>query len=891
LRGQEVVGLDPALLAAMTPEERAELDRLLVDTAPLWTPLPGPQQRAMESDATVVGFGGAAGGGKGLALDTPLPTPHGWVRMGDVGVGTVLFDPSGNACRVTAVSEISHRPCFRLVFDDGSCVVADDVHRWVTFDAKALAQMTRRDPAWRARRRSKRPSRVKGLKSAKFTEAITAANASRVHISAPVSGEMRDTLSIAATLRTESGRSNHAIPVCGALDTAPAALPLDPYVLGAWLGDGTSANGGITGQDAEIWGRIERAGYRMSHSPSCALSHRILGIMPVLRQMGVLNNKHVPRAYLRGSALQRLALLQGLMDTDGSIAADGGSEFCNTKEHLADAVYELAVSLGIKATKLQGVAKVNGKNCGPMWRIRWTSAVPVFGLSRKLARLPNDTRRTTKMRYVVSCDPVPSVPTRCISVDSPTRQFLCGNAMIPTHNTSLACGLSVTRHQNVAIFRRNGTELSAVVDEIQAILGTRDGFANAPDKVWRFKRTDGRAVRIDFGSFPSPGDERKYQGRPHDLLVFDEAANMPEAAVRFLMGWLRSTDQEQRCRVLMTFNPPTTSEGRWVVKYFAPWLDRRHPRPAADGEIRWFASVGGSEIEVESGVPFEDAESGQMILPQSRTFVRSRIQDNPYLMRTGYMSTLQALPEPLRSQMLYGDFEAGMQDDAFQVIPTKWVEAAMARWKRPDVLPPMDSIGMDVALGGRDRTAMARRHGMWFDEPIAYKGSDCRDAQTVAGYAVAAHRDGAVVHIDVFNVGAGPYAHLMQIGVQAVGVRVNEPADTPTDTTGQLQFANKRAQLWWRMREALDPASNTGIALPPNSELLADLTAPHWSMPGNRLLIEDRYSIKARLGRSIDLGVAYVLALMDTPKAGAARALAGKRNARHAYDPFRKPTR
>src|SRR5690606_11922110 len=129
--------------------------------------------------------------------------------------------------------------------------------------------------------------------------------------------------------------------------------------------------------------------------------------------------------------------------------------------------------------------------------------------------------------------------------------------------TALACGLAVTEHRTVGIFRRHGTELQGIIDELARILGTREGF-NGQDRIWRFTRYDGVPAQIELGSFPAPGEEAKYQGRPHDLLVFDEASNMRESAVRFLMGWLRSTVPGQRCRALLTFNPPTTVEGRWI---------------------------------------------------------------------------------------------------------------------------------------------------------------------------------------------------------------------------------------------------------------------------------------------------------------------------------------
>jgi hypothetical protein len=247
------------------------------------------------------------------------------------------------------------------------------------------------------------------------------------------------------------------------------------------------------------------------------------------------------------------------------------------------------------------------------------------------------------------------------------------------------------------------------------------------------------------------------------------------------------------------------------------------------------------------------------------------------------MAQLQSLPEPLRSQMLKGDFQAGIEDDPWQVIPTAWVEAAQARWKRPDKLPVMDSLGVDVARGGRDNTIIARRHGMWFDEPLTYPGSATPDGPTVAGLVIAAMRDQAPIHLDVIGVGASPYDFLNEAHQQVLGVNVSEKSFA-TDKSGRLSFFNQRSEYWWKFREALDPANNTGIALPPSSQLLADLCAPTWRLSGYTIQVESREGIIDRIGRSPDWASAYCLALIDTPKQ---RAVFGSRTRkRDDYDPY-----
>jgi hypothetical protein len=463
--------------------------------------------------------------------------------------------------------------------------------------------------------------------------------------------------------------------------------------------------------------------------------------------------------------------------------------------------------------------------------------------------------------------------------------------------TDLACGKALTQHRKVMMLRRVGTELTGIIDRLEELLGTRDGF-NGKDNIWRLPK-----LQIELGAVPNAGDERKFQGRPHDLLVFDEATNFLVQQVRFLLAWLRSTIPGQRCQALLTFNPPVNAEGRWVIDFFAPWLDSKFPNPAVPGELRWAASLpadavhpNGRDLWVKDGTPFvlvngepcydfdpKDYSKDDIIKPMSRTFIPSRVTDNPYLMGTGYMATLQSLPEPLRSQMLKGDFNAGIEDDPWQVIPTAWVEAAQARWSRPHKLPVMDSMGVDVARGGKDNTVIARRHSMWFDEPLAYPGSETPNGPSVAGLCIAAMRDSAPIHIDVIGVGSSPYDFLNTARQQVLGINVAEKSFA-TDQSGRLGFINQRSEYWWKFREALDPANNTGIALPPSKQLLADLCAPKWEVQGAKIAVESREAIIKRIGRSPDYGSAYILALIDTPKR--ANLPGARTSARREYDPY-----
>jgi hypothetical protein len=230
-------------------------------------------------------------------------------------------------------------------------------------------------------------------------------------------------------------------------------LPIDPYVLGIWLGDGTTSSATVTTADPEVIAQITAAGYE-AHRTSAPYGWRIGsgpenrqrdgagrycadgGLNSVLRAEGLLGDKHVPAYYLTASCEQRLALLQGLMDSDGYADEVGRCEFVSILEHLSDAVVELAASLGLRPVKRKKRVTLNGIECSPAYQVKFTPHLPVFRLERKLARLAPKLRQS-RFRAVVAVRPISSVPVRCIQVAAPSGQFLIGRTFVPTHNSSL----------------------------------------------------------------------------------------------------------------------------------------------------------------------------------------------------------------------------------------------------------------------------------------------------------------------------------------------------------------------------------------------------------------------------------------------------------------------
>ncbi len=436
--------------------------------------------------------------------------------------------------------------------------------------------------------------------------------------------------------------------------------------------------------------------------------------------------------------------------------------------------------------------------------------------------------------------------------------------------TDCQLGVALTHHHNAIIYRREYPQLTGIVDRSRDMIGQAGRYNDSTHR-WRF--SGGKSLR--FGSVPHASNVSRYQGQPHDFVGFDEAQHFLESQVRFLLGWLRpssSAPAGQRCRCIMTFNPPTTVEGRWVIDFFAPWLDPKYPNPALPGEVRWFAMMDGQEREVDSSEPFE--HNGERVIPTSRTFIPARLDDNPALRDTGYRATLQAMPEPLRSQMLYGDFAAGVSDDIWQVIPTDWVKAAMERGKRPRPVGekgerlPITSLGVDVAAGGADRTVIAPVVGSYFLPLLVYPGTQTPDGNAAAGLVVKA-LDGASVRpaIDSIGIGQGLVTALNALGIKHDGINVAAGSYARARGSG-LGFANLRAEIHWAMREALDPEGGRDIALPDDRELLRELTAARWSLTPSGIQIEPKDDIIERLGRSPDKSDAVLLANYTAPRAG-----------------------
>lgn len=327
--------------------------------------------------------------GKALSLDTPIPTPSGWKTMGEIEVGDQVFDEAGIPCSVIAKSPIFRdRECFRVVTDDGDeSIVADESHEWVV----------RLDRKWKAFR--------------------------------------------TYTTGKLAGRSSPRKPMITrqpGLVLNPAPLPIPPYTFGVWLGDGCNHHATITQGDKDFQFVRDQVGLDgfVTSDRKTAGTFGVLGLQKPLRELGLIGKakKFIPPQYLRGSREQRLALLQGIMDSDGyADPRNGCLEICTIYEEFAFQIQELVRSLGVKCGVNCGTASLNGRFISKKWRI-------VFWM-KDAARLPRKRvlcRNGVKQpNTYVSFERVAPTDTVCIQVDAPNSMFLAGLSMTPTHNSEL----------------------------------------------------------------------------------------------------------------------------------------------------------------------------------------------------------------------------------------------------------------------------------------------------------------------------------------------------------------------------------------------------------------------------------------------------------------------
>lgn len=471
--------------------------------------------------------------GKALSLDTEIPTPDGWKIMADVHVGDYVFGQDGKPSLVTLESETFHKPMYRVTFDDGSTVDASEDHVW-TVQTRDSIQTCRHLPKTEARA-YRRKHKYYGDGWYELT-----------------TGEMRNDYA-----RTRSdGRSEYRyrVPMNGAVEYPERDLPVHPYLLGAWLGDGTSKNATITVSENDIpetmrafaeCGETLTRQKTKDRAPCLRIGRRSRsrydsGSFYIrLKSIGVIRNKHIPEQYMTASVVQRWALLQGLMDTDGYCSKAGQCEFVQKRRELCEQVLELCASLGIKARMHEKQATCSGKPSGSVYRVTFftDSAHPCFKLSRKRSRLKDSIAGRTTYKAITNVERIEDAPSKCIAIDNDSHLYLAGRRYTPTHNTG-ACvpredwGIRY-RNERILHTAQEYQTSRVAFDRLREKFGSckHDINAKYPELnrlVDRYTTSAGQMIldlkdggHIEFRTRGSGGDMGR--GGTFDVIVIDEA--------------------------------------------------------------------------------------------------------------------------------------------------------------------------------------------------------------------------------------------------------------------------------------------------------------------------------------------------------------------------------
>lgn len=652
-------------------------------------------------------YGGSAGGGKACVIYTPIATPSGWTTMGDLKLGDFVFGADGYPTKVVACSEVHYEDCYRMVFDDGSEIIAGERHRWKTESYQERLQNRRRSSAGRAARRSTRASHTTVSKvnappgicrcgCGNPTHIIPSSNARlcrvkgeyyeylRGHAPAspaqrrvvaqrnrrdavqnrkngllmrPTGGTIRETHEIADTLYVREDRINHSITNTEPLQLPEQDLLIDPYVLGAWLGDGSTNGGQVCLYEQELYDNILNCGYTLTPKDEWG-THTVYGIGPHLRKMKLLGDKRIPISYLRASYNQRVALLQGMMDTDGSASATGQCSYTTVLPILARDFRDLLRTFGIKATVSKNKSPLYGVRKKDRYRFKFTTDIPAFRLQRKLDRQKKQSnwRGTQDRRYIVSCERTADVPLRCIQVEAKDGMFLAGRQMVPTHNSD-ALLMSALQYvdvpgYNAILFRKTYADLSlpgSLIPRSQEWLSGTDASWNDNDAKWTFPS----GATLSFGYMRNEDDRMRYRSAEFHGIFFDELTTFTELQYTYMFSRLRKpkdlTKRNPLAQVPLRMRAASNPGDRghlWVKKRFIDPVGKRSNEP-------------------------ED--------PTQRIYLPARLADNPSVDAESYLAALAQMDEASQAQLIEGDWDARE--------PGQWV------------IPDPTSIQAAVALG------------------------------------------------------------------------------------------------------------------------------------------------------------------------------------------------
>jgi hypothetical protein len=605
--------------------------------------------------------------GKALALDTPIPTPEGWTTIGDIEVGDQILSPDGNSVSVTFKTEtmINHQ-CYKIFFDNGEEIVADADHLWEVNSSywRTGKKVINTDEIYSRYLKKTNNKRGKGVEGSLYIDLSKAIN----------------------------GKNQN--------------LPIDPYLLGVWLGDGYSADGRIIAHKDDYEFYKTKLDIEHEREDNNCIRFKCRDLRKKLKENNLLKNKHIPQIYLRTSIEQRMELLRGLMDTDGSITKNQSFEFYQKNYEFILQVVELLSSLGIKS-------RVSRRLINQCWyhTVRFPSKENIFNLPRKseLINFGGKGRPQNKRHYIQKIEKVDSVPVACIQVDSDDHLFLCGRTFIPTHNTTTVVSyllhyIVFNDNVNVGILANKASTSREILSRLQL------SYENLPKWMQQgIVSWNKGSLELENGSkiIAASTSASAVRGMSFNIIFLDEFAFVPNhIADDFFASVYPTISSGKSTKVIVVSTP------KGMNHFYRMWHDaERGKNSFVATEVHW-SEVPGRDEEWKAQTIANTSEEqfraehlceflgsvGTLINPSK---LKILVYDDPIKRSKG----LDVYENPIEdhSYLITVDVARGMGNDysAFVVFDiTEFPYRVVAKYKNNEIRPMLfPSIINEVARG------------------------------------------------------------------------------------------------------------------------------------------------------------------------------------------------
>lgn len=663
----------------------------------------------LNSDCVITVFGGAMGSGKALKHGTPVLCNSGFKNIEDLKVGEFVKTPSEGIQEITAIYPQGVVDIYRVTFQDGSWVDTCGNHLWET--RRAISRTSTKNKV------------ISTLDIKKILEE-----------------EM---------IKPAGGRRWPLIPLCGEVEFTEQDLPIHPYVLGAILGDGgmTGSSTVLSCDDQEIIDKFNSLGYTTTK-----LSDKYGYYLPNLKtsttDLGIRLKSHlkfIPEVYKNGSVAQRYELLQGLMDTDGTVGNDYSVSFTSTSEKLANDVRDVIHSLGGTATiteRYPAYTYLNEKKVGLKaytLYVRHPNSSKLFHLTRKKERCKD------KVIYnrVLSVEPIGQDFATCISISGERKVFITKDFLV-THNTYNGL-LKFLRWTDDPFFR--GVVIrksSTTIMKSGGIFDTSKGMFRAYDPDIKInhksqKFTFPSGSEIAFTHLDTDEQAEQFRGSEFSHALLEEASELKEDHVLVILSRLRSK-ANMTPSMGITCNPaPDHFLRKWVDWYLLPEGHEHagRPDPSKDGVVRYFLRINNEMIWADTKEELFEKYKDHTLpddditqpMPVSFTFISGNIFDNPILMKTQpqYLASLKAMKRVKQERDLWGNWNVREETSGF------W----KAGWCKELLAPPA-------------RNEIAKRVRAW-DIAGSKKSETNTNPDYTASTLMTLYKDGRYAIEDVFR--------------------------------------------------------------------------------------------------------------------------------------------